>query len=156
MILHARYANLQGSNTVCILSPDTDVMVMMIHHFYSIGAPYLYFQTGKKFYTHKYTALCTYSQHSICAEPWADWPHYFSVLYIWLWYCKFLLRYWLKVCFQASDGKRQTVPMFESHRKHSRYDSRTRNDPHKTCRCHIWRSWMQISKSAPNRESDEE
>ena len=61
MLLHAQYASLQGSNTVYIFRPDTDVMVLMVHHFYSIGAPCLYFQTGRK-YTHKNTQV-SYCQY---------------------------------------------------------------------------------------------
>ena len=59
MLLHARYAYLQGSKTVFISSPGTDVMVLMVHYLYSIGAPYLYFQTGLHTHIHSDMYLFT-------------------------------------------------------------------------------------------------
>lgn len=54
MILHAKYAVTNGVETVCVSSPDTDVLVLLIHHYTSIQARHLYFLTGRKS-THTHT-----------------------------------------------------------------------------------------------------
>lgn len=33
LILHAKYMSLQGSNNVIVVRPDTDVLVLLLHHF---------------------------------------------------------------------------------------------------------------------------
>lgn len=47
MILHAKYAVDTGSSSIVIQSPDTDELVLLIHHHKSIGAKYLYMSTGR-------------------------------------------------------------------------------------------------------------
>lgn len=48
LILHAEYCSLHGSNSVVVISPDTDVLVLLVHHFESLGLKQLFFKTGRK------------------------------------------------------------------------------------------------------------
>ena len=48
LLLHAKYEANNGSESVVIMSPDTDVLVLCVHHFEIIGLKTLYFKTGRK------------------------------------------------------------------------------------------------------------
>ena len=65
MLLHVWYASLQDRNAVSILSPDTDVMVLMVHHFYSTEAPYLYFQMDTRRKSTHTNTQCYVPRYSI-------------------------------------------------------------------------------------------
>ena len=47
MIFHAKYAGDTGSSSVVVQSPDTDVLVFLLHHYKFIGAKSLYMSTGR-------------------------------------------------------------------------------------------------------------
>ena len=47
MILHAKYEADRGSTCLAIHSPDTDVLVLLLHHYRYIGAAHLYMSTGR-------------------------------------------------------------------------------------------------------------
>ncbi|WAR05623.1 hypothetical protein MAR_020992 [Mya arenaria] len=47
MILHAKYEADRGSTCIAIHSPDTDVLVLLLHHYRYIGAAHLYMSTGR-------------------------------------------------------------------------------------------------------------
>ncbi|WAQ97270.1 hypothetical protein MAR_029960 [Mya arenaria] len=47
MILHAKYEADKGSTCIAIHSPDTDVLVLLLHHYRYIGAAHLYMSTGR-------------------------------------------------------------------------------------------------------------
>jgi len=48
LILHTKYCSNHGINTVVVVSPDTDVLVLLVHHFNSLGLEKLYFKTGRR------------------------------------------------------------------------------------------------------------
>ena len=48
LLLHAHYESNNGSGSVVIVSPDTDVLVLCMHHFDTLGIKNLYFKTGRK------------------------------------------------------------------------------------------------------------
>ncbi|WAQ94372.1 hypothetical protein MAR_006843, partial [Mya arenaria] len=47
MILHAKYEADRGSTCIAIHSPDTDVLVLLLHHYQYIGAAHLCMSTGR-------------------------------------------------------------------------------------------------------------
>ncbi|WAR09405.1 hypothetical protein MAR_019363 [Mya arenaria] len=47
MILHAKYEADRGSTCIAIHSPDTDVLVLLLHHYRYIGAAHLCMSTGR-------------------------------------------------------------------------------------------------------------
>lgn len=47
IILHSIAAAKQGAQRLVVCSPDTDVLVLLLHHFPSIGAKEVYFLTGR-------------------------------------------------------------------------------------------------------------
>ena len=74
MIFHAVFASSCGLKTIVVRSPDTDVLVLLLHHRPSIKATKLYFWTGRcgantdetRFVpAHKLFELLTQEQHEI-------------------------------------------------------------------------------------------
>lgn len=47
IILHAKYRSLIGSKFV-VVSPDTDVLMLLIHHFDVLNLKHLFFKTGRR------------------------------------------------------------------------------------------------------------
>ena len=47
MILHVEYGGNHNASQVVLVSPDTDVLVLLIHHFSELGVGELYFKTGR-------------------------------------------------------------------------------------------------------------
>ena len=47
MILHVKYSGNHNASRVVLVSPDTDVLVLLIHHFSELGVGELYFKTGR-------------------------------------------------------------------------------------------------------------
>lgn len=48
MILHAKYAADSGATSVIVIhSPDTDVLVLLLHHYYTIGAKWVCMVSGR-------------------------------------------------------------------------------------------------------------
>ena len=47
MILHAKYEADRGATSLVIHSPDTDVMVLLLHHNQNKGALHVFMSTGK-------------------------------------------------------------------------------------------------------------
>jgi len=47
IILHASYAQKTGSDCIVISSPDTDVLLLLLHHHKAIGANEVYMSTGR-------------------------------------------------------------------------------------------------------------
>ncbi len=47
MVLHASYAVKMGATNATSFSPDTDVIVLLLHHFDSLGLEQVFFNTGR-------------------------------------------------------------------------------------------------------------
>jgi len=48
MMLHVAHAAAHGANQVVVFSPDTDVLVLLVHHFPDMTQTSIYFKTGRK------------------------------------------------------------------------------------------------------------
>ena len=48
MLLHARFIANLGARKMVIVSPDTDVLVLLLHHFGSLGVHEVYLKTGRR------------------------------------------------------------------------------------------------------------
>ncbi|XP_053373036.1 uncharacterized protein LOC123541526 [Mercenaria mercenaria] len=48
MLLHSKYAADEGAQTLTICSPDTDVLLLLLHHFNALTIPRVFFRTGRK------------------------------------------------------------------------------------------------------------
>ena len=60
LLLHAHYEANNGSGSVVIVSPDTDVLVLCVHHFDTLGIKNLHFKIGRKYMLiPKGTFMCT-------------------------------------------------------------------------------------------------
>ena len=46
MISHAAYAKCEGSECLVINTPDTDVLVLLLHHYKALGVGEIYMSTG--------------------------------------------------------------------------------------------------------------
>jgi len=47
MLLHLAYAASVGARSAVVCSPDTDVLVLLVHHFDAVRLGSVYFKTGK-------------------------------------------------------------------------------------------------------------
>ena len=47
MMLHVKYSGNHNGSLVVLVSPDTDVLVLLIHHCSELGVSELYFKTGR-------------------------------------------------------------------------------------------------------------
>ena len=47
MMLHVKYSGNHNGSLVVLVSPDTDVLVLLIYHFSELGVSELYFKTGR-------------------------------------------------------------------------------------------------------------
>ena len=48
MILHLELAGSSGARKAVVVSPDTDVFVLLVYHFSKLNVEYLFFKTGRK------------------------------------------------------------------------------------------------------------
>ena len=48
ILLQLKYSARHDNDTAVVVSPDTDVFVLLIHHFPSLGASRLFFKTGRR------------------------------------------------------------------------------------------------------------
>ena len=48
MILHLAFAGSSGAKKAVVVSPDTDVFVLLVHHYVKLKAEYIFFKTGRK------------------------------------------------------------------------------------------------------------
>ena len=48
ILLHEAYQASLGANRAVVASPDTDVLVLLVYHFRSIGIEEIFFKTGRK------------------------------------------------------------------------------------------------------------
>lgn len=47
MMLHVKYSGNQGAKRLVLVSPDTDVLLLLLHHFFDLGVLELFFKTGR-------------------------------------------------------------------------------------------------------------
>ena len=66
MILHVKHGGSQNATRVVLVSPDTDVLVLLIHHFSELGVNELYFKTGRTSIYANYTRFIPVHQLRDC------------------------------------------------------------------------------------------
>ena len=48
MSLHLAFAGYSGDKKAVVISPDTDVLVLLVHHYIKLKAAQVFFKTGRK------------------------------------------------------------------------------------------------------------
>ena len=66
MMLHVKHSGSQNATRVVLVSPDTDVLVLLIHHFSELGVSELYFKTGRTSIYANYTRFIPVHQLHDC------------------------------------------------------------------------------------------
>ena len=53
MLLHLAFAGSSGAKKAVVVSPDTDVFVLLIHHYINLKVDNIFFKTGRTFNQHQ-------------------------------------------------------------------------------------------------------
>ena len=79
MMLHVQYSGNRNANRVVLVSPDTDVLVLLIHHFSELGVSELYFKTGRTSIYANYTRFIPV--HQLCENMTEEQRHVLLSVY---------------------------------------------------------------------------